>query len=70
MRGRKVGIYNWCNKGNVLEIFSCKYGEKKNIRYNRETLIHNTLFYIFKLIFIKKINRENSRILGILGILR
>jgi len=52
MRGRKVKIYNWCSKGNILEIFSYKYGERKNIRHSGETLVYNALFYIFKLIFI------------------
>ena len=82
MRGRKVGICNWCSKGNILKTFSYKCGERKNMRYGREILIYNTLFYIFNLIFIifftlqktykkfiEKINRENSKVLGILGIL-
>jgi len=52
MLGRKVGICNWCSKGNILETLSYKCGERENIRRGGETLIYNALFYIFKLIFI------------------
>jgi len=82
MRGRKVGICNWCSKGNVLEIFSYKCKEKKNTRHGGEILIYNASFYIFKLIFIiffalqeaykefiEKMVGENSKVLGILGTL-
>jgi len=79
MRGRKVRTCNWCSKGNVLETLSYKCGERKNTRNGGETIIYNALFYIFKLIFIiffilqesykefiKEIDGENSRVLGIL----
>jgi len=82
MQGRKVRTCNWCSERNVLKIFNYKCGEKKNIRHGGETLIYNTSFYIFKLIFIiffalqkaykefiKEINRENSKVLRILKIL-
>jgi len=83
MRGRKVGICNWRNKGNVLKTFSYKCGERKNTRHGGEALIYNASFYIFKLIFIiffalqkaykefiKEMDRENSRVLGTLGTLK
>ena len=80
MRGRKVKTYYWCSKGNKAETFSNEIRKKKDIRYNGETLIYNVLFYIFKLIFIifltlqetykeftVKMDRESSRVLGMLG---
>ena len=51
MQGRKVKAYYQYSKGNNSETLSNKYQKKKNIRYRGETLIYNTLFYIFKLIF-------------------
>ena len=82
MRGRKAKACYQCSKGNNLETLSNKYQKKKNIRYRGEILIYNALFYIFKLIFaillalkkayrefIKEIDRENSRVLGMAGTL-
>ena len=80
MRRRKVKTCYWCSKGNNIEIFSNKIRKKKDIRYSGETLIYNVSFYIFKLVsiifltlqktykeFIAEMNRESSRVLGILG---
>ena len=51
MWGRKAKACYWCGKGSDLETLSNKY-QKKNTRHRGEILIYNTLFYIFKLIFI------------------
>ena len=80
MRGRKVKTCYQCSKGNNAETFSNKIRKRKDIRYSRETLIFNVLFYIFKLVFIifltlqetykefiAEINGESSRVLGMLG---
>ena len=80
MRGRKAKTCYWCSKGNNEEPFSNKIRKKKDIRNGGETLIYNVLFYIFKLIFAiffalqetykeftVEIDRESSRVLGMLG---
>ena len=80
MRGRKVKTCYQYSKGNNAETFSNKIRKKKDIRNGGETLIYNVLFYIFKLIFAiffalqetykeftVEIDRESSRVLGMLG---
>ena len=82
IQGRKVKAYYQCSKGNDLETLSNKYQKKKNTRYGGETLIYNTLFYIFKLIFTilltlqtayreftEQIDGENSGVSGTSGTL-
>ena len=80
MRGRKVKTCYQCSKGNNAEIFSNKIRKRKDIKYSGEILIYNMSFYIFKLVFtiffalqetykefIVEIDRESSRVLGMLG---
>ena len=80
MRRRKVKTCYQCSKGNNAETFSNKIRKRKDARYSRETLIYNVSFYIFKLVFIiflalqetykeftVEIDRESSRVLGMLG---
>ena len=78
--GKKVKTCYQCSKGNDVKTFSNKIRKKKDIRYSRETLIYNVLFYIFKLVFIifltlqetykeftAEMDGESSRVLGMLG---
>ena len=80
MRRRKVKTCYWCSKGNNIETFSNKIRKRKDTRYSGETLIYNVSFYIFKLVFAifltlqetykeftVEIDRESSRVLGMLG---